>query len=118
MYLAKEREGQYIGGKTDVIVISNKGGFTFLDKEDMQRAEEFARQADSLVHKMYSQILSGNSENLAEGAVDDLSQTYARLISERDDIQFSNLHVLERPIWKPKKLGSPTQGDRKAGPDL
>jgi 20S proteasome alpha/beta subunit len=110
MKLANERDGAYVGGKTDVVIISEIGSFTFLEREEMARAEEFAVEADSVIHKMCSQILSDSSDAESEITADELSKAYAKLHGHREQLKFST-GPLNNSIWKnrgPKKLASQT----------
>jgi len=102
MKLANQRDGAYVGGKTDVAIISELGSFTFLERDEMEEAEEFAVEAESILHKMCSQILSDSSDAESEKAANELSNSYAKLYKQRERLRFSTLHLLNRPIWRRK----------------
>lgn len=115
MRLAKERDGAYVGGNTDVAIISNVGAFTFLNREEMQRAEEFGSETNLLIHKMCSQILSNDSDSESEKIADDLSRAFVSLHARREQLDFSTLHLLDKPIWtkNSKRLAAQTsEGQR------
>jgi hypothetical protein len=101
MYLSKRDAGQFVGGATEVIVVSNAGSFTFVSWEEMKRAQDLAEKTDALIGKFSMQILSGEDEESNE-LPDDISRKFAEIIKERDGLVFSSLVSLNRAIWKPK----------------
>jgi len=88
MKLAKERDGQFVGGRTEAVAISKAGSFLFIKPEEMMAAEEFAARADKVLLQFSSQMLSDD-----DTAEDDLSGAYAALVADRDSVKFSSLHL-------------------------
>ena len=101
MKLAKERDGQFVGGRTDVAVISEVGSFTFIDRDEMEKAEKFAASADKLLEKIAAQILSADADDGDDLAdADKLAKEHADLMIRRKDVSFSHLDLLEKSVWR------------------
>jgi len=102
MHLAKEHAGSGIGGRTQVIILSTKGSFTFIDRDEMEQAEEVGKQVASLLEKLGKEILDAD-EKSDFSFLDELASECESAMQGCSKAEFLSLGLLDKPIWKPKK---------------
>ncbi len=66
MCRAKNEEGSACGGNTTTVVVTKDGAFTFVEQEEMQKAEDLASQLDEFLSDLRKQILSSEPKESPE----------------------------------------------------
>jgi 20S proteasome alpha/beta subunit len=100
MYRAKKDEGSACGGNTHAIVISVKGGFAFIEHEEMKKAEEIAADIDTLLRDAYQKIMGAEKPEIQRKFVDELSKNYLLLAERGRGLEFPSLGLLKQPLWR------------------
>lgn len=114
MQIAKNQEGSACGGKTTTVVVSDRGTFTFVDNDEMNKAEDFAEHLDEFL----SSIRKGLLDSFAEGeqekpsveelfTINEISRKYSELSEQAKSLTFPSLVHLERGWWERKKKSLP-----------
>jgi len=101
MYRAKNEEGSACGGNTTTVVVTKGGAFTFVEDEEMRKAEDLASRVDDFLGDFRKQILSAEPKDAKE--VD--MKRYVEMIKEAENMPFS-LEWLEKTGWKTTKQKS------------
>lgn len=114
MYLAKEQEGSACGGPTNALVITKRGGWTFVT--EMDAAETLASDIHFSVQQYILEV-AGTSPVIPRPPFNDL---YRELKEKAGKLEFPSLRNLERNVWRrdspPKQSASHTKkGMKKPG---
>jgi hypothetical protein len=100
MYKAKKDEGSACGGNTHAIVISAKGGFAFIEHEEMKRAEEIAVEVDALLRDANQNVLGAEPPDVQRELINNFSQKYLALAERGEKLEFPSLGLLREPLWR------------------
>ncbi len=106
MQRAKSEEGSACGGNTTAVVVTKHGAFTFVEDEEMQRAEALASKVDDFLAGFRKQLLSTDPK---DAKAVDLKKHMKEVSKEAGLLTFS-LDLLDRTGWRPKKHTSPMAG--------
>jgi hypothetical protein len=111
MHIAKNQEGSACGGNTTTVVVTDRGTFTFVDGDEMEKAEKFAEKLDEFISTVRKGLLHSFAETPEEKpsiesifTVSSLSQIYSELSNEAEALAFPSLKFLETGWWERKKL--------------
>lgn len=97
MQVAKRDEAAACGGDSFAIVISAGGGFTMVDREEMKRAEELARQLDQSFESAIRVITGTSKSALSEYPYPKSLEATKESFKNCD---FPSLKFTERKLWE------------------
>jgi 20S proteasome alpha/beta subunit len=95
MYRAKRDEGSLCGGCTNMAMISERGTFALIEKDEVEAAEALGEQVDKLLQSCRYGLLSWESQKAQQQFLRSFSQPYLELAAKAKKILFPTLTWLE-----------------------
>lgn len=105
IYRAKRDEGAYCGGCANIVVVSEKGGFAFIEKTESEAAEAIGGEIDDILQWCRYGVLGRKSPQEQEHILKTLNENYARTADKIRALEFSTLHGLAGIVGVKKSKG-------------
>jgi hypothetical protein len=97
MYLARKYNPQTVGEETEMIVLSNRGSFTYIDSREISQAEGVGEKVDSLLIDMARQVLSTEPEQSPQAIAEEFLRGYFEVMEQNPQVYFPSLGYLDKP---------------------
>jgi hypothetical protein len=95
-YLARRFEPHAIGEETEMIVLSNRGSFTYIDRRELKQAESIGEKVDALLLDMARQVLSAETEQNPQTIAEEFLRGYFDVMEHNPQVFFPSLSYLEK----------------------
>ncbi|HEX4038512.1 MAG TPA: hypothetical protein VHX37_10680 [Acidobacteriaceae bacterium] len=103
-YLARKYEPQSVGDETEMIVLSNRGSFTYIDRRELQQAASLGEKVDILLLDMARQVLSAEMEQNPQTIAEEFLRGYFDVMEQNPQVFFPSLSYLEKPANGPQPI--------------
>jgi hypothetical protein len=114
MYLARKYDPQSIGEETEMIVLSNRGSFTYIDRRELNQAEGVGEKVDTLLLDMARQVLSAEAEQSPQSIAEEFLRGYFEVMEQNPQVYFPSLSYLDKisagPVPVPAPMPTGTLG--------
>ncbi len=97
MYLARKYDPQTVGEETEMIVLSNRGSFNYIDSREIAQAEGVGEKVDSLLLDMARQVLSAEAEQSPQSIAEEFLRGYFEVMEQNPQVYFPSLSYLDKP---------------------
>jgi hypothetical protein len=94
-YLARKYDPA-IGEETEMIVLSNRGSFTYIDSRELRQAEGVGEKVDALLLDMARQILSAEMEQNPQTIAEEFLRGYFDVMEQNPQVYFPSLSYLDK----------------------
>ena len=94
-YLARKYDSS-IGEETEMIVLSNRGSFAYIDRRELQQAEGLGEKVDSLLLDMARQVLSAEMEQNPQTIAEEFLRGYFDVMEQNPQTYFPSLAWLDK----------------------
>jgi hypothetical protein len=108
MYLARKYNHQSIGEETEMIVLSNRGSFSYIDSREISQAEGVGEKVDSLLIDMARLVLSTEAEQSPQAIAEEFLRGYFEVMEQNPQVYFPSLGYLDKPNIGPIPVARPT----------
>lgn len=95
-HLARRYEGQSGGGDTEMIVLSNRGSFTYVDRKELKMAEALGDKVDALLLDTARQVLCAEGEQSPQAIAEEFLRSYFDVMEQNPQVLFPSLSYLEK----------------------
>jgi len=95
-YLARKFEPHTVGEETEMIVLSNRGSFTYIDRRELRQAESIGEKVDTLLLDMARQVLSAEAEQNPQTIAEEFLRGYFDVMEQNPEVFFPSLSYLEK----------------------
>ena len=102
--LARKYEPQSVGDETEMIVLSNRGSFTYIDRRELQQAAGLGEKVDALLLDMARQVLSAEMEQNPQTIAEEFLRGYFDVMEQNPQVFFPSLSYLEKPANGPQPV--------------
>jgi hypothetical protein len=116
LYLARKYDTT-VGEETEMIVLSNRGSFTYIDRKELQQAEGLGEKIDSLLLDVARQVLTAEMEQNPQTIAEEFLRGYFDVMEQNPQVYFPSLAWLDKanaaaagPIPMPVPLPTGTHG--------
>jgi len=97
MYLARKYDSQAVGEETEMIVLSNRGSFNYIDSREIAQAEGVGEKVDALLLDMARQVLSAEAEQSPQAIAEEFLRGYFEIMEQNPQVYFPSLGYLDKP---------------------
>jgi len=94
-YLARKYDPT-IGEETEMIVLSNRGSFTYIDRREIKQAEGLGEKVDILLLDMARQVLSAEMEQNPQTIAEEFLRGYFDVMEQNPQVYFPSLAWLDK----------------------
>jgi hypothetical protein len=94
-YLARKYDSS-IGEETEMIVLSNRGSFTYIDRRELKQAEGLGEKVDALLLDMARQVLSAEMESNPQTIAEEFLRGYFDVMEQNPQVYFPSLAYLDK----------------------
>jgi len=94
-YLARKYDAS-VGEETEMIVLSNRGSFTYIDSKEIRQAEGLGEKVDALLLDMARQVLSAEAEQSPQAIAEEFLRGYFEVMEQNPQVYFPSLSYLEK----------------------
>ncbi|MGB9032086.1 MAG: hypothetical protein WCC27_18325 [Acidobacteriaceae bacterium] len=94
-YLARKYDPA-IGEETEMIVLSNRGSFTYIDRRELKQAEGLGEKVDALLLDMARQVLSAEMEQNPQTIAEEFLRGYFDVMEQNPQVYFPSLSYLDK----------------------
>ena len=94
-YLARKYDPA-IGEETEMIVLSNRGSFTYIDRRELKQAEGLGEKVDALLLDMARQVLSAEMEQNPQTIAEEFLRGYFNVMEQNPQVYFPSLSYLDK----------------------
>jgi hypothetical protein len=102
--LARKYQPQAVGEDTEMIVLSNRGSFTYIDRREIQQAAGLGEKVDALLLDMARQVLSAEIEQNPQTIAEEFLRSYFDVMEQNPQFLFPSLSYLEKPAMGPQPV--------------
>jgi hypothetical protein len=95
MYLARRYDSS-VGEESEVIVLSNRGSLTYIDRRELKQAEGLGEKVDALLLDMARQVLSAEAEQSPQAIAEEFLRGYFDVMEQNPQIYFPSLSWLDK----------------------
>jgi hypothetical protein len=95
-WLARKYEPHAIGEDTEMIVLSNRGSFTYIDRRELKQAEVVGEKVDALLLDMARQVLCAEPEQNPQTVAEEFLRGYFDVMEQNPQVFFPSLSYLEK----------------------
>jgi hypothetical protein len=99
-YLARKYDPS-VGDQTEMIVLSNRGSFTYIDRRELQQAEVLGEKVDALLLDMARQVLSAELEQNPQTIAEEFLRGYFDVMEQNPQVYFPSLAWLDKVTSMP-----------------
>ncbi|MGA8111588.1 MAG: hypothetical protein WBD46_01835 [Acidobacteriaceae bacterium] len=103
-YLARKYEPQSVGDEAEMIVLSNRGSFTYIDRRELHQAASLGEKVDALLLDMARQVLSAEMEQNPQTIAEEFLRGYFDVMEQNPQVFFPSLSYLEKPANGPQPI--------------
>ena len=96
MYLARKYDPLAVGEETEMIVLSNRGSFTYIDSRELRQAEGVGEKVDARLLDMARQILSAEMEQNPQTIAEEFLRGYFDVMEQNPQVYFPSLSYLDK----------------------
>jgi hypothetical protein len=115
-YLARKYDPA-IGEETEMVVLSNRGSFTYIDRKEIRQAEGLGEKVDALLLDVARQVLTAETEPNPQTIAEEFLRGYFDVMEQNPQVYFPSLAWLDKittaaagPIPVPAPLPTGTLG--------
>jgi hypothetical protein len=94
-YLARKYDPA-MGEETEMIVLSNRGSFTYIDRKELKQAEGLGEKVDALLLDVARLILSAEMEQNPQTIAEDFLRGYFDVMEQNPQVYFPSLAWLDK----------------------
>ena len=117
VYLARKYDTQ-VGEETEMIVLSNRGSFTYVDRRELTQAVGLGEKVDALLLDVARQILTAETEQNPQTIAEEFLRGYFDVMEQNPQVYFPSLAWLDKvnastaagPIPVPVPMPTGTRG--------
>jgi len=115
VYLARRYDAS-VGEETEMMVLSNRGSLTYIDRRELKQAEGLGEKVDALLLDMARQVLSAEAEQSPQAIAEEFLRGYFDVMEQNPQVYFPSLSYLDRvnggsgPIPMPAPIPTGTLG--------
>ncbi|MGB7169962.1 MAG: hypothetical protein WA374_17665 [Acidobacteriaceae bacterium] len=115
MHLARRSDPKSVGEDTEMVVLSNRGSFFYIDRAEIQQAEGLGEKVDGLLLDMARQVLSAEPEENPQTIAEEFLRGYFEVMEQNPQVYFPSLGYLDRvsaagPVPVPPPAHTGTHG--------
>ncbi len=115
MHLARRSDPKSVGEDTEIIVLSNRGSFFYIDPAEIQQAEGLGEKVDALLLDMARQVLSAEPEENPQTIAEEFLRGYFEVMEQNPQVYFPSLSYLDKvsaagPVPVPPPVHTGTHG--------
>jgi hypothetical protein len=103
-YLARKFDPQSIGENTEMIVLSNRGSFAYIDRREIRQAETIGEKVDALLLDMARQVLTTEVEQNPQTIAEEFLRGYFDVMEQNPQVFFPSLSYLEKASAGPQPV--------------
>jgi hypothetical protein len=103
IYLARKYDA-HVGEETEMIVLSNRGSFSYIDRRELLQAEGLGERIDSLLLDVARQVLTAETEQNPQTIAEEFLRGYFDVMEQNPQVYFPSL------AWLDKVNASPASG--------
>ena len=96
MYLARKHDPLAVGEETEMVVLSNRGSFTYIDRKELRQAEGVGEKVDALLLDMARQVLSAEAEQSPQTIAEEFLRGYFDVMEQNPQFYFPSLSYLDK----------------------
>ncbi len=94
-YLARKYDSS-VGEETEMIVLSNRGSFNYIERKELKQAEGLGEKVDALLLDMARQVLSAEAEQSPQAIAEEFLRGYFDVMEQNPQVYFPSLSYLEK----------------------
>jgi hypothetical protein len=115
LHLARRSDPKAVGDDTEMIVLSNRGSFLYIDRAEIRQAEGLGEKVDALLLDMARQVLSAEPEQNPQTIAEEFLRGYFEVMEQNPQVYFPSLSYLDRvsavgPVPVPPPAHTGTHG--------
>lgn len=95
VYLARKYDA-HVGEETEMMVLSNRGSFTYIDRRELQQAEGLGEKVDALLLDVARQILTAETEQNPQTIAEEFLRGYFDVMEQNPQVYFPSLAWLDK----------------------
>ncbi len=95
VYQARKYDTQ-MGEETEMIVLSNRGSFTYIDRRELRQAEGLGEKVDALLLDVARQILTAETEQNPQTIAEEFLRGYFDVMEQNPQVYFPSLAWLDK----------------------
>jgi len=95
LYLARKYDA-HVGEETEMIVLSNRGSFTYIDRKELQEAEGLGEKVDALLLDVARQVLTAEAEQNPQTIAEEFLRGYFDVMEQNPQVYFPSLAWLDK----------------------
>ncbi|MFP5228759.1 MAG: hypothetical protein ACLGXA_14150 [Acidobacteriota bacterium] len=95
VYLARKYD-THIGEETEMIVLSNRGSFTYVDRRELQQAVGLGEKVDALLLDVARQVLTAENEQNPQTIAEEFLRGYFDVMEQNPQVYFPSLAWLDK----------------------
>lgn len=95
-WLARRFDPKSMGEDTEMIVLSNRGSFAYIDRREIRQAETIGEKVDALLLDMARQVLTTEIEQNPQTIAEEFLRGYFDVMEQNPQVFFPSLGYLER----------------------
>ncbi len=108
MHLARRSDPKAVGDDTEMVVLSNRGSFLYVDRAEIQQAEGLGEKVDALLLDMARQVLSAEPEENPQTIAEEFLRGYFEVMEQNPQVYFPSLSYLDRGLRRrPRPRSAP-----------
>jgi hypothetical protein len=100
IYLARRYDSS-VGEETEMIVLSNRGSFTYIDRRELKQAEGLGEKVDALLLDVARQLLSAEMESNPQTIAEEFLRGYFDVMEQNPQVYFPSLAYLDKVSASP-----------------
>jgi hypothetical protein len=95
LYLARKYDST-VGEDTEMIVLSNRGSFTYIDRREIRQAEGLGEKVDVLLLDVARQVLTAEMEQNPQTIAEEFLRGYFDVMEQNPQVYFPSLAWLDK----------------------
>jgi hypothetical protein len=95
LYLARKYDTT-VGEETEMIVLSNRGSFTYIDRRELRQAEGLGEKVDMLLLDVARQVLTAEMEQNPQTIAEEFLRGYFDVMEQNPQVYFPSLAWLDK----------------------
>lgn len=94
-YLARKYDPS-VGEETEMVVLSNRGSFTYIDRREIRQAEGLGEKVDALLLDVARQVLTAEMEQNPQTIAEEFLRGYFDVMEQNPQVYFPSLAWLDK----------------------
>jgi hypothetical protein len=95
LYLARKYDTK-VGEETEMIVLSNRGSFSYIDRREIRQAEGLGEKVDGLLLDVARQVLTAEMEQNPQTIAEEFLRGYFDVMEQNPQVYFPSLSWLDK----------------------